>query len=225
METSSATYQQQAYQYIKEQIFSVGLKPGEYITDSQIASNLNISRTPVREAFHRLENEGLLTYEARKGWKVYVLSLKDIHEIFDLKLVIEGMTARKAAECQNEELCAELKRIIQKMEYSGKTEDLVTWTEADNRLHDIIFEMADNQRALNIIHNLNDQWHRLRVGFVARTGRKEQSIIEHQLFVESILRGDGEAAEQYMVVHLARVRDELVNLLVNLVLPFVDKGV
>ena len=113
MEASSMTYQQQAYQYIKQQIFSVGFKPGEYITDSQIAGYLNISRTPVREAFHRLEKEGLLVYEARRGWKIYVLSLEDIQEIFDLKLVIEGMAARKAAVCQDEDLRAALQRAME----------------------------------------------------------------------------------------------------------------
>lgn len=225
MGSDSVTYQQQAYQYIKEQIFTVGFKPGEYIQDNQIANKLEISRTPVREAFHRLENEGLLVYEARRGWKVYVLSLDDINEIFDLKLVIEGMTARKAADCEDEKLCLELRATLQMMEEAVKTNNLDNWIEADTRLHDIIFELAGNQRALNILRNLNDQWHRIRGGFVARTGRIEESLIEHQAFVDAILAGRGDDAERLMVDHLVYIRDDLINLLVNLVLPFVDEGV
>lgn len=225
MESNTLTFQQQAYHYIKEQIFSVGFKPGQYITDSQIASKLNVSRTPVREAFHRLEKEGLLEYEARRGWRVYSLSLEDIHEIFDIKLVIEGMCARKAALCQDKDLRSKLEGAFQDMVKAVETRDLEAWTEADNRLHDTIFIMADNKRALKIIQNLNDQWHRVRVGFVARTGRVEQSIVEHEAFVEAILAGQGDEADRLMRDHLKRVGDELVNLLVNMVLPFVSNGV
>ena len=167
MESNGLTYQQQAYQYIKQQIFSVGLKPGEYITDSQIALQLKISRTPVREAFQRLEKEGLLIYEVRRGWKVYVLSLEDIQEIFDLKLTIEGMTARKAAECEDERLRRDLKRALDDLRNAAQEKDLKAWTESDGRLHDAIFGMSDNQRASAIIQNLNDQWHRVRAGFVS----------------------------------------------------------
>lgn len=225
MESDGLTYQQLAYQYIKQQIFSVGFKPGEYITDTQIAGQLKISRTPVREAFHRLEKEGLLVYEARRGWRVYVLSLEDIQEIFDLKLTIEGMTVRRAAECQDEQLRADLLHALNDLRAAAQNKDLEAWTAADGRLHDAIFGMADNQRASAIIQNLNDQWHRVRAGFVARTGRMQQSVEEHEGFVEAILEGRGEQAEQLMCEHLERIRDELVNLLVNLVLPFVSEGV
>jgi len=66
MVNSNLTYQKQAYGFIKSQIMNLGFKPGEYITDSQIAGLLKISRTPVREAFYRLEKEGLLINEARR---------------------------------------------------------------------------------------------------------------------------------------------------------------
>jgi DNA-binding GntR family transcriptional regulator len=69
MKKATIIYQQQAYEYIKANILNLTLKPGQYIMDTQIARELNISRTPVREAFHRIENEGLLVYEQRKGWR------------------------------------------------------------------------------------------------------------------------------------------------------------
>jgi DNA-binding GntR family transcriptional regulator len=85
--------------------------------------------------------------------------------------------------------------------------------------------MAGNERARRIITNLNDQWHRVRIGFVALQGRTRHSADEHRLFVESILAGDGEQAEQRMRTHLNQVRDELVHLLVTVVLPFVEEGI
>ena len=97
MNKELSTFQQQTYEYVRNQIINLGFKPGEYITDMLIAEKLAISRTPVREAFQRLEKEGLLVNEARKGWRVYTLELEDIHEIFDLKIAIEGMLVRRAA--------------------------------------------------------------------------------------------------------------------------------
>jgi DNA-binding GntR family transcriptional regulator len=67
MAKTNLTYQQQAYDYVKRQILEVGVKPGAYITDTAIANELDISRTPVREAFRRLEYDGFPDYEARRG--------------------------------------------------------------------------------------------------------------------------------------------------------------
>lgn len=225
MSENSATFQQQAYEHVKNKITNLGFKPGEYITDVQIADTLNISRTPVREAFHRLENEGLLNYEARKGWKVYTLSLTDIHEIFDLKISIEGLVANKAAACQDETLREALREALRQMRLAAAADDIEAWLQADIQLHEIIFKMANNERAHRIITNLNNQWHRVRIGFAAMQGRVMRSVAEHERFVENILNGDGEAAEQHMRQHLNQVREELVRLLVNMVLPFVENGV
>jgi DNA-binding GntR family transcriptional regulator len=225
MPNSSLTFQQQAYDYLRGRIINLGYKPGEYITDTEIASQLNISRTPVREAFHRLEKEGLLINEARRGWKIYTLSLEDIHEIFDIKEVIEGMVARKAALCNDDCLRGKLQEIVATMQAAANAGDADAWLKADFLLHDILFQMAGNERANRIIENLNAQWHRVRIGFVALQGRTKHSAAEHQLFVESILAGNGDEAEQRMRTHLNRVREELVHLLVTMVLPFVEEGV
>ena len=225
MPNSNLTYQQQAYDFIKAQIMTLGFKPGEYITDSQIAGQLNISRTPVREAFYRLGKEGLLINEARRGWKIYTLSLDDIHDIFDIKEVVEGMVARKAAACQDESLKNALREVLRKMEAAAAANNAEAWLEADVHLHEILFQMAGNERASRIVANLNDQWHRVRIGFMALQGRTKRSADEHRSIIESILAGDGEEAEGRMRAHLNQVRQELVHLLVTMVLPFVEEGV
>jgi len=225
MNNVNLTNQQQAYEFIKTQIMTLGFKPGEYITDTQIASQLNISRTPVREAFYRLEKEGLLIYEARRGWMIYTLSLENINDIFDIKEVIEGMVARKAADCQDERLRNALREALEKMEAAAREQNADAWLEADKHLHDILFQMAGNELASRIVANLNDQWHRVRLGFVALQGRTIRSADEHRSIIESILAGDGEEAERRMKAHLNKVRSELVHLLVTMVLPFVQKGI
>jgi DNA-binding GntR family transcriptional regulator len=225
MTNPRATYQQQAYEYVKSQITNRGFKPGEYVTDAQIAKQLNISRTPVREAFHRLENESLLVYEARHGWKVHTLTLKDINEIFDIKEVVEGMAARKAAGCQDEKLRIALQNAFQTMCAASEAGDVDTWIQADLGFHDVIFAMADNERARRLIYNLNDQWNRVYIGFTTIRSRVSRSINEHRAVMEGILAGNGEEAERQTCAHFQHVREELIHLLVNMVLPFVDEGV
>lgn len=225
MTTKQETFQEQAYRYIKTQIVNLGFKPGEYLTDQQIAEDLNFSRTPVREAFRMLEREGLLVYESHRGWKVYSLSLKDINDIFEIKFVLEGLIARRAAECDNEAHRSKLKETIVEMRKAADNEDIESWIHLDLELHHLIFLMADNPRAMRFVENINDQWHRLRVGFSARTGRIARSIVEHEKFVNAILERDAELAEKMMVDHLKLVHDELVSLLVNIVLPYARDGI
>jgi DNA-binding GntR family transcriptional regulator len=222
---SATTLQERAYEFVKAQIMNLDLKPGQYITDSQIAGEMNISRTPVREALRRLEQEGFLVNQARRGWKVYTLSLEDIHEIFDIKESLEGMIARRAAACQDAKLQHSLRESLERMENAAKAGDCEAWQVADLVLHNAIFEMAGNERAKRIIQNLNEKWHRVRIGFLALQGWIERSNPEHTAFVERILAGDADGAEDLMRSHLNNVREELVRLLVNLVLPFVEEGV
>lgn len=222
---SATTYQEQAYDFVKARIMNLDLKPGQYVTDSQIAEELDISRTPARDALRLLEHEGFLISEARRGWKVYSLSLEDIHEIFDIKVALEGMIVRRAAGCQDEELRSALREAMDRMHHAADDDDPDAWQEADFQLHRIISAMGANERAARIIQNLNEQWHRVRIGFLAMQGRIERSNPEHEAIIESILAGDGQEAERLMHVHLNNVREELVRLLVNLVLPFVQEGI
>ncbi len=224
MSKELSTFQQQTYDYVRGQIINLGFKPGEYITDAQIAEKLEISRTPVREAFQRLEKEGLLINEARKGWRVYMLDLEDVHEIFELKIAVEGMLIRKAAECTDEGLRKDLGDALLDMKNATETNDSELWLQADIHLHNILFLMSNNERAERIIENLNDQWHRLRLGYVALQGRTKASIGEHEEFVGSVLAGDADNAERQMREHLARVRDDLIQLVEKLVMPFSSGG-
>ncbi len=224
MSKELSTFQQQTYDYVRGQIINLGFKPGEYITDAQIAEKLEISRTPVREAFQRLEKEGLLINEARKGWRVYMLDLEDVHEIFELKIAVEGMLIRKAAECTDEGLRKDLRDALLDMKNATEANDADLWLQADIHLHNILFLMSNNERAERIVENLNDQWHRLRLGYVALQGRTKTSIGEHEGIVRSVLAGDAENAEKQMREHLARVRDDLIQLVEKLVMPFSSSG-
>jgi DNA-binding GntR family transcriptional regulator len=221
----TTTLQQKAYHFIKEKIMNRHLKPGSCLTDGQVASELGMSRTPVREAFRLLEYEGFLSSCARRGWQVYCLSLKDIQEIFDIKETLESMLARKAAECEDGRKRGQLKRTMVRMKKSVIANDYEAWRKADVELHGVLLAMSGNGRASRIICDLNDQWYRIRLGLMAMQGRLERSNREHEVVVEKILAGDGNGAERHMRDHLHNLREELERLLLHVILPYVETGV
>ena len=114
-----------------------------------------------------------------------------------------------------------LMRILEGMEEAARRNDLDEWIVRDKEWHDLVFSILGNDRLEAIIHNLNDQWHRLRVGHIALGGRLQKSCAEHREISEAICAGDAEGAERAMKDHLHGLRESLVNVLENLLLPFV----
>jgi DNA-binding GntR family transcriptional regulator len=219
------TLQQQVYLCLKQRILNMDYKPGQQLFDTQIADELGFSRTPVRDAMRQLEHEGLLVSQARQGWRVYSLSIDDIHQIFDIKMAVEGMVVRRAAKCTDEKLRAALKETMQRMKATAQAGDFDAWMQADTQMHDIFFAMGPNERATRIVKSLNEQWFRLRIGFMTLHGRMQRSCQEHEPVVDSILAGNEDEAERCMRSHIEHVHGELVNLLVKMVLPFTEGSV
>ena len=219
------TLQNKVHRFIKAKIMNRGFKPGQSLTDSTISEELKISRTPVREALYLLEHEGLVIRQNRGGWKVSSLSLRDIQEIFEIKVALEGMMARRAVVCKDIAKRAALKKQLKRMKKTASIKDYEGWRNADIELHNIIFAMYGNDRAARIINDLNDQWYRVRIGLATLEGRLERSNREHEEIVASMLAGNGKKAERLMMKHLNNVCDELVHMLIHLVLPFAEGGV
>jgi len=221
---NSATYQQQAYEHVKGQITGLKLKPGQTLTDSQIAAELNISRTPVREALRRLEQEGLLVNDSRRGWKIYSLSLDDIRQIFEIKQLLEGLIVEQAAACQDHDLRSELQEALEHMQKAATAGDYEAWRQADAHLHRALQQMSRNRRACATVQSLDDQWFRLRAGYITLEGRMQRSAREHTEMVASLLAGDGVKAAEKMRAHINYVYHDLVDTL-RVVMPFVQGNI
>jgi DNA-binding GntR family transcriptional regulator len=222
--STSDTYKQQVYDYVWKRIISMEYRPGDFITDSQVANELKISRTPAREAFQRLENEGFLIPEARRGWRIYSLTIKDIEDIFDLKCEIEGLVARKAALDRSEERHLMLQNYLLQMREACVNDDVTRWMEMDSLIHHLLYMMAQNERAEKIIKHLNDQWHRMRRGFINLRGRLDLATDEHEKIIMAVIDGDAEGAELAMQSHLNSVRQGLMRVLVTMILPYAKDG-
>ena len=216
--TSKKNSKEEAYDSIQQLILSTRIRPGESVTENALASELGLGRTPVREALTQLEVEGLIvTRNGRK--RVYTLNVREVKEIFDIKIALESAIVRWAAtNASNQdvtffkELIEEMKAIAVARPESDREREryLSQWLAKDRQLHERIFKLADNQKAVEFIKRLNIQWHRLRVAVYALEGRIVRSAEEHDGFVQHIIDRQPEAAEKAMKEHLENLKTELV---------------
>lgn len=214
---------EEAYEIIEKLILTSEIKPGEMVTETSLSERLNIGRTPVREALKKLEERGLIeTNNGRKS--VFVFSIKQVDEIFDLKVCIEGGIAKWAAIRGEEKDFEVLEKILDEMKVfvsqilPNKNESeaetvLNKWLDIDKRLHSTLFKMAKSRKSEEIIKNLNTQWHRWKVGILTIEGRIEKAVGEHERFVLAILNRNPVLAEEAMKEHMENLRRELIKLL------------
>jgi DNA-binding GntR family transcriptional regulator len=178
----------------------------------------------VREALRRLEQEGLLVNDSRRGWKIYSLSLDDIRQIFELKQLLEGLIVEQAAACRDHDLRVALKDALGRMQEAASASDYEAWRQADACLHLTIQKMSRNRRACSTVQSLDDQWFRLRAGYIALEGRMQRSAYEHAEIVASLLAGDGPKAAEKMRAHIETVYHDLIDTL-RVVMPFVQGNI
>lgn len=216
-----------AYESIKGDILSMRLKPGESTSEVSLSESLGMSRTPVREALKMLEKEGLIISEGRRK-RVYILSIHEIREIFDLKKALEGHTALCAVERRTEADSAELRRVMDDIgEFAAR--DLPSWLtdhalirewlEIDQRYHGILFRMAGNKRAEDLVRDLNSQWHRLETGLLAMEGRLRRNVEEHRGIGDAVLAGDGRLARDRMEEHLENLKMTIITIMETFKFP------
>lgn len=208
------------YNSILDLILGMKIKPGEAITEMSLSKELKLGRTPVREALKKIEHEGLIVIKNQRKY-VYVLTLKELEEIFDIKICLESFVAECAALNQNPKYSAELRKILSAMaaaaSYPVNNEDdekkrLNEWLTADRNLHHQLFKMADKPKIEPIILNLDLQWQRLRLGIYTLEGRIIRSYVEHEKFVQAIFDMKPTEAAKLMREHLTTVSSELIKL-------------
>lgn len=187
---------------LREAIVDGVLKPGERLMEIQLAEELGVSRTPVREAIRKLELEGFVIMIPRRGTYVADLSIKDINEVFEVRTALEVLAAGLAAERITEEELEQMERLLVSIgEYIEKG-DLEKIVEVDSTFHDILYQATRNDRLVQIINNLREQLTRFRSISMAYPGRLKNTLEEHSRLVEALAARDHELAERLATEHM-----------------------
>lgn len=197
------------YAAIKDAILSLKLKPGTPLVEAQLAEELGVSKTPVREALSELEREGFVTRILFKGTYVTEVTAKDVMEIFQLRAVLEGLAARLATPLFSSQELDEIAHNLTASEAALAEGDLTLCSKLGKTLHDAIINKADNQRLMLIIRNLDDHIQRFRAISDQISGRLNKSVREHRRILDALRQRDPAAAEQAMRDHLHSVMEDL----------------
>jgi DNA-binding GntR family transcriptional regulator len=190
---------------LREAIVNLRLRPGEPLREAALAEKLGVSKTPLREAFARLEQEGLVETTSFKGAVVTGYSERDLKEIYELRALLEGAAARSAAERADDATLRALRDVLDRSRALRDAGDLVGLAELLGRFDVIVYSQVTNDRIGALIDNLRA--HLTRIGRLTEDipGRVEASVEEHAAIVDAILARDPDEAERRMRVHIASV--------------------
>ena len=198
------------FETLREAIIQGRLRPGERLMEVQLAEEMGVSRTPVREAIRKLELEGFVVMVPRKGAYVAGISIKDIADVFEVRAALEALAAGLAAERITEEELEELERLlVQAQEASAR--DLQALVEVDTRFHELIYRASRNQKLIQIITNLADQIQRFRLTSLSRPGRYKDTLEEHKKIVEAISERNIELAQALAREHIENAEQIFLN--------------
>lgn len=189
---------------LRQAIVTGDLPPTSRLTEPLLARQLNVSRTPLREAIRQLEAEGLVTAVPRVGCFVSQITPEDVEELYAIRAVIEGLAARQAAERPAAAKEEALRAILE--ELAARTDDPRAYHAISGTFHDVIVELSGNRRLQRIYQGLVQHIGRMRTLSLAVRGRPEISLRGHRKIAAAILRGEGGAAERAMRAHIEAAR-------------------
>lgn len=187
---------------LRQAILTGELKPGERLLEIHLADRLGVSRTPIREAIHKLELEGLVTLVPRRGAEVAQITEKSMNDVLEVRRTLDALCAELACDRITEEELNDLKHACDNFEAAVKTGDFKKIAQSDVALHDIIVRATGNARLLQLINDLSEQMYRYRYEYIKDTSQHETLVEEHRIIYQSIVNKDKETASAAAMTHI-----------------------
>ena len=198
------------YEELRMLIMTGKIKPGTRMMETDLAENMGVSRTPVREAIRQLEKDRLVTIEPRRGAYVSDISPIDMEDMLFVREPLEGIATLLATKNMTEEELQALVEVNQQYEEAyqkGEREELI---KLDTLFHNLIAEGSHNNYLISILKNLQEQVLRFRYIYFQSGKRAADVINEHQLILDNMKNRNQEAAKQYSIEHIEKLRKSIV---------------
>jgi DNA-binding GntR family transcriptional regulator len=203
-----------AYRTMRARILDNEWAPGHRALEQELALELGMSRTPVREALIRLAKEGLVEVVPRHGMRVLPVSAADMNEIYEVLGSLEATAAERVAQRRpTARDIAPLEAASRAMDAALKADDLNAWARADETFHRHLVELCGNRLLAATVYNVWDRAHRARMFTLRLRPKPVHSTREHKELVRAIRKGDADAAREIHRAHRERGRRELTSIL------------
>jgi DNA-binding GntR family transcriptional regulator len=207
--------QERVYRQLREAIISGDFVPGERLVETTLAAQLGVSRSPVREAIRRLEQDGLITFTPRRGVAVDSPTVSEVEDVYSVRAVLEVLATRLAARRRTSKHLDALRRAVARMEHSISLRDTPAVVRADGDFHRIIVEASGNAKLKEILTGLLDVIRRARLAAHSRPGWSETALDMHHGILVAIEQQDEARAVDLMQHHADRARQFIVGTLAN----------
>ncbi|MCW4386042.1 GntR family transcriptional regulator [Salinibacterium sp. SYSU T00001] len=190
------------YEGLRRAIVTGEMHPNERLVETEIAERFAVGRSAVRTALVRLVQDGLVEHERNRGARVRLVGAHEATEIYEVRALLEGLTARKAAENLSDSAAEDLRARLAAIGALLEAGDLMTASERNVELHAVIVEIAGHDTAGRLLAGLNSHLVRYHYRTILHPGRAKLSYQEHAAIVEAIIARDPDAAESAMRAHM-----------------------
>lgn len=197
----ASTAEEEAYLHLQQALRRGRYKPGDRLIAEEIATEIGMSRMPVREAFRRLASDGLVTLRPNRGCVVAGLTLEELQETFEIRSVLEGLAVRLAMPRMNAETFEELERLLNRMERAGASSGS-DWVLRHQEFHAYIYGMSGRPkliRQITALHVAIEPYMRIWFDYVDKPLSARQ---EHDTLIAVLKSGDARHAEAVMQEHI-----------------------
>jgi len=201
------------YEKIRDDITYGTMSPGERLVEDALAKRFKASRSPIREALRRLESEGLIEFARNKGITVSKLSIKQVDEIYTLRWLLESYATRLCAERATRNDVLYLKDLHEKLKAAAKAYDLKNWLDNNTLFHNFLSDHSGNSNLIAILDILKRRIYRYKYMIVRIPGHFGEYIKHHEGILWACGRNDGAVAEEYMKLHLEKIKQVLIDYL------------
>jgi len=200
------------FEAIHEAIVSGVLEPGERLMEAQLAEELGVSRTPVREALRKLELSGFVVMIPRRGAYVADISLKEVADVFEIRGALEALAASLATERATEDEIEQMERLLVELGKSVEAQDIEAVVDLDTRFHDALYKASRNERLGQLLSLLREQIQRFRGLTLSSPSRMQVALEEHRALLEAVAARDAQAAAQFAANHIESAENSLMQL-------------
>lgn len=201
IQTQRSRLADEVYRQILDAIHKGSIGPQERIVQEKLAKEFVISRTPVREALLRLEQEGVLETAGRGGFTIRTTSTEEVREIYQARTAIEGMAARILAELKDPARIAEIRRVIEREE-DIKSATTADYFDANRAIHRSIVEQTGNRYLLEMFDNIWNRGVSFHLFAAIEKVDLSKSLGEHMALCDAIESGDPDKAQAAMIAHI-----------------------
>lgn len=195
---------QHVFEHLKDAIIRGEIAPGNRLVESRVADALEISRTPVREAIHKLEREGLLRRLPKGGFTAMSLTREDIEETWGIRSVLESYAARLAALNHRPEDLLPLEEKIREFQVSLEKGDMEELARINTEFHNILYSLSKSPKLIKMINDLRDQFYRFRRIILKVDRMAEVSNEDHRKMLKAIRKRDLNRVETLVREHILR---------------------